>query len=655
MDEPVSRADEKKRTLLIVLVLVFLTFTTYSQVRYHQFIHFDDREYVLKNGNLAQGFSPAGMKWALTNTDVGHWHPLTWLSHMLDYRIFGFNAGGHHWTSLMIHLANVILLFFVLKGMTGALWRSAFVAALFAIHPLNVESVAWVAERKNVLSTFFWFSTMAAYLFYVRKPAIGRYIWVFAALTVGLTAKPMLVTLPFVLLLLDYWPLGRMRLLSTEGDGRGFYSDCPSCPSSCGKVSWKSLVFEKIPLLVPVALSMVLTLAAAKSVETLAPLELLPVYNRLTGVAVAYATYLDKLFWPHNLALFYPHPGLWPMPTVILSFLTLLVITIAVLRDFRRHPYLLVGWFWYLGTLVPVIGLVQVGSQAFADRYAYIPLIGLFIMMTWGGHDLFQGHRYGKRLLPALAAGILLVLLPIAWKQVAYWRNTDALFGHAIHVTRNNSLAHNNLGAALLEAGRNNEALDHFRAAIEIKRDYSQAHNNMGLALAREGRYPEAIESYRRALQFKPDDWLVHFNLAHILSTCGRHEEAFDHYREALKHAPREAALYNSLGNALSKRGNGEAALLYYRKGLQFQPGHAGIYNNMGMILVRLGRLEEAERSFRSALRLEPEYANAHFQLSLLLRRRGASGEADRHYEAAVRINPDFGRLPRLNRREEKG
>ncbi|MBN2124387.1 MAG: tetratricopeptide repeat protein [Deltaproteobacteria bacterium] len=473
--------------LIVGLALALFTLAAFWQVRHHDFVNYDDYEYVVQNPHVRYGITPRGLVWAFTSFHSGNWHPLTWISHMVDCELFGLNPGAHHFTGLLLHVASSLLLCRVLFRMTGALWRSVLVAVLFAVHPLHVESVAWVAERKDVLSTLFWMLTIWAYHRYVDGPRAGRYLLTLLFFTLGLMAKPMLVTLPFVLLLLDYWPLGR----AVPGARR---SGSP----------WPSLIREKAPFFALSLASCVVTLLAQIQWEAM----LLPVSfpDRAANALVSYAAYMVKTVWPQPLAVFYPHPGDGLAATQVGgSILLLACVSLLALGLLRRHPYLLVGWLWYLGTLVPVIGLVQVGAQGMADRYTYVPLIGLFVMFSWSMERLASWN-------PRARAGVLLVcglitaaLFLRTLFQVPYWKNGVTLFEHAIRVTRDTSLIRNNLGNALARQGRIAEAEMNYREALRIGPDVAAVHNNLGNVLLEQGRLKEAVEHYRWALEIRPD------------------------------------------------------------------------------------------------------------------------------------------------------
>ena len=496
---------------LVCLFLVITTLVVYWQVKNHEFIGFDDVTYVTKNPHLQAGLSLEGITWAFTSERAGNWHPLTWLSHMLDIQVYGMAPGRHHLTNVLFHIMNTLLLFLVFRRMTGALWQSAFVAALFALHPLHVESVAWIAERKDVLSTFFWMLTMGAYVWYVERQGFLRYLPVLLFFILGLLAKPMLVTLPFVLLLLDYWPLSRFQFGHQNGNI---------------VIQQKSVVIrlicEKIPLFALAAASCIVTLFAQQSGGAICSFSAFPINIRIANALVSYVGYIVKMLWPHQLAVLYPHPGMLPWIQVIGACLLLVFISILAVMTLKRRPWLIVGWVWYIVTLVPVIGLVQVGSQAMADRYTYVPLIGIFIMIAWGIPELLSGWRNRKIGLSTMAVACLLVLMATTWFQVRYWANSVTLFERALAVTENNYVLHSNLGVTLFSKGRVDEAIGHFHNAMRINPRFAEVHNNLGIILIRKGKLEEAVAHFREALRIKPGYVDVQNNLEKALVLQGK-------------------------------------------------------------------------------------------------------------------------------------
>jgi len=493
-----SMINERSRALLASVLLSIAVLTVYFNVQYFEFVNYDDPPYVTANQIVKSGLTWKGFAWALTTMYYANWHPLTWISYMLDYEIFGLRAGGYHLTNLLLHILNSIMIFYVFKRMTDKFWQSFTVAALFALHPLHVESVAWISARKDVLSTFFWFSTIYAYLLYIERPVILRYIFVMLSFAIGLTAKPMLVTLPFVLVLLDYWPLRRFDFGLTAR-------------------SMIKLLLEKVPLMTLSIVSSIITFLAQSESQATASLDLLSLEARISNALLSYAKYVLKMLLPVDLAVLYPHPGFISIEHLIASAVLIVAITISVIYFSRHHPYLSTGWFWYLGTLIPVIGIVQAGSQAMADRYTYIPLIGLFIMIAWGVPDLLKGGHFKKIVIYTSAITISTALLITSWLQVQVWENSVTLFQHAIKVTSQNSIAHNNLAIALARQGKTGEAVWHYNEALRISPSYSDAHNNLGALLARNGNFEAAIKEFQAALRTDSHHELAKSNLKKVL------------------------------------------------------------------------------------------------------------------------------------------
>ena len=521
----------------IWLILITAVLLVYWQVGDHEFINYDDNVYITDNAQVQKGLTSNGIIWAFTTSHTGNWHPLTWISHMLDCELYGLNPRGHHLTNVLLHMANAILLFVVLRWMTGAIWRSGLVAALFALHPLHVESVAWAAERKDVLSTFFWMLTMVAYVHYVNRPGGKRYFLVLVTFFLGLMAKPMLVTLPFVLLLLDYWPLNRFKPRevtgSVEDQPLGFRS------SGDDKSPILKAVMEKTPLFLMSLFSCVVTVMAQQEAGAISTLEIIPFKLRIANGLVSFVAYMGKMIWPQDLAVFYPHPvsdlQIWKP---VAAGLFLLIVSTVVLLVAQRCRYVLVGWLWYLGTLVPVIGLVQVGEQAMADRYTYVPLIGLFIVVVWGFADLVKGWRSRRWVVSVSAAVMVLALMAGSWLQVAHWKNSVKLFKHALDATSNNYVAHYNLGNALALQGKLTGAVSHYNKALQINPDHAEAHLNLAVGLDRQGKHQEAIQHYAEVLRISPHDAQSHNNLGVALAEQGRLKEAVAHFTEALRIDP---------------------------------------------------------------------------------------------------------------------
>lgn len=641
-----------RRYLLVCILLGAATFAVYLPVRNHEFVYYDDNVYVTKNPNVQSGLSWQGVKWAFTSGYASNWHPLTWLSHQLDCQLFGLNAGAHHIVNILVHVANTILLFIVLNRMTKGFWQSAFVAGLFALHPLHVESVAWVAERKDVLSTLLWLLTMLSYVRYAERPSAGRYIVTLVLFALGLMAKPMLVTLPFVLLLLDYWPLGRL---------------------GNPKYSIRRLLFEKLPLLFLSAASSVVTyLVQQKTGAVIA----MPLSERIPNAICSYLTYIGKMIWPVRLAVFYVHPvNTLPAVRVVTYAVILVLMTVFFACYNRRHRYLLTGWLWYIGTLVPVIGIVQVGAQAMADRYTYVPLIGLFIIIAFVAAQLSGKIPLRKIILPAAAGVILLASALVTSIQLKYWKNSFALFDHALTVIENNAVMQNNYANILSELGRPAEAVKHLDEALKYIPNSPVIHNNFGIALEDLGRLDEAIEHYNFALELDPNFTLAHYNLGVALVKQGRYDEAVRHYKlyigpdvnvtdvqqdlakmlarqgkvadavgqfqKVLAARPDSAEVLSNLGYALAQSGDPEQAIKYYNNALRIDPDHIITHGRLALALAAVGRIDEAIDQCRIVLKARPDDAEMFTNLGILLQSKGNLEEASEAYKKAVQIDPN--------------
>ncbi len=644
------RAD-RRRIGVVSLVLLLGTFFLYFPVLRHDFVNYDDPKYVTENVQVKNGLTLAGELWAFKTGHAHNWHPLTWLSHELDCRLYGLKPAGHHLTNLLFHLANTLLLFGVLFSMTGALRRSALVAALFAWHPLHVESVAWVAERKDVLSAFFWLLAMAAYARYVseskaRSPAARVFYGLtLLSLVLGLMSKPMVVTLPFVLLLLDYWPLGRSaacgvtaRPAKRSGDGSAELGKTDE--PVVRPVRLTSLLWEKAPMLALVFASCVVTFFVQNRGGTLASLEAIPLPDRFTNALVSYFEYIRKMFWPNDLAVFYPLEPARAVWQWAGAGLFLLAISLAVIIPGRRRPYLVVGWFWFLGTLLPVIGLVQVGAQAMADRYSYLPSIGLLIMVVWGIGELTQSWPRRNFILGSASAAVLAACAYCTATQLGYWRNSLTLFGHALEVTKNNATAHEALGQALDAQGQFGEAMGHYLAALKIDPRSPVTYYLMGLSSARQGNLPGAIEDYQESLR-RREDPDAHYNLANALTAQGKLAEAAFHYSAALRLEPDSADAQNNLGAVLARLGRTEEAIDHFKAALRINPAFPEARDQLGSLMLKLGRLEAARAHFEEAVRLKPDFVHARLKLGLVQARLGDADAAIASFLAALKLEPN--------------
>lgn len=520
--------SSRKQNVFLILFLILATLVAYEPVRHNDFVGLDDADYIYQNPHVNRGMTSESLKWAFTTLHSGNWHPLTWISHMLDCEIFGLNPAGHHLVNVLFHIANTVLLFYILNMTTGGSWGSFFVAIFFAIHPLHVESVAWASERKDVLSSFFWMLTMLSYIWYVKKTNIQRYLLVILFLALGLMSKPMLVTLPFVLLLLDYWPLKRF----------GFrQQDRPQF--------WK-LVKEKIPLFALVVISCIVTFLVQQKAGAMSLGEKLSFSARIGNVFVSYVTYLVKMVYPSRLAVLYPYYNL-PLWRPVVSLLILAGITAFVIYFTRSKRYLVVGWLWYLGTLVPVIGFIQVGSQSMADRYTYLPSIGIFIIIVWGVSNLLAQMQYKKVILSIVSSIILAVFLFFTRLQLSYWRDGLNLFSYASRVTVNNYFMHNLYGEELLKKARANEALLEFDEAMRIFPSYADAISNKGRVYFLRGNYNLAVKFIKEALMHDPKLAEAHGYLGEALVQLDRISEGIEHYYQCIELNPFWAEAINNL------------------------------------------------------------------------------------------------------------
>ncbi|MBS0207572.1 MAG: tetratricopeptide repeat protein [Planctomycetes bacterium] len=567
---------------ILCVTIVLLTLLAYWRVGWCDFVPFDDPTYVQENTWVQQGLTAENVRWAFTTDYFANWHPLTWLSYMADRELFNLRPGPMHLMNLLIHIINAVLLFLVLERMTSACWSSVVVALLFALHPLHVESVAWISERKDVLSTLFWILTMAAYVGYVRAPSVWRYALTAVLLLMGLMSKAMLVTMPAVLLLLDIWPLARFPL---PGDGPGAW--------------WRQaarLALEKVPLLGVVALSAVLTMLAQSNDGAVGDLETYSPLLRVTNAVLSCGMYLWNTIWPRGLAVFYPHPGLtppdWsPAPGfyghAALAATALVVISVAVLILARRHRYLLVGWLWYLGTLVPVIGLVQVGTQGRADRYTYVPLIGIFIMIAWSVPELLRHARFKQFYLDFAALAATAACLALTWQQVSYWRNGVTLFTHVVEVTEMNGRGHGMLAMAHARAGELEAAVPHFEQALKFDPNNPRTYNHFGAVLMTLGKDERAMACYRAALELNPKLPSTHYNLGNMYSKLDRLDEAVTEFRQAIELEPTMVKAHNNLGIALQRQEKFTEASEEFRTALRLNPQHEGARQNLRLLASR--------------------------------------------------------------------
>jgi tetratricopeptide (TPR) repeat protein len=556
----------KKFIYIIIVLLTVTCLAAFGRIAGNHFINFDDPGYITKNYQVQSGLNTESVKWAFTTTHLSYWHPLTWLSHMLDWSLFGDNAAGHHLVSLLFHIGTVIFLFLFLFKTTNNLWPAAFAAAFFALHPLRVESVAWASERKDVLSMFLGMATIYAYAFYVENVKLSKYVLCLVLFALSLMSKPMLVTLPFVLLLLDYWPLKRWETVSVSSG---------SVLKAAGR-----LVGEKIPFFIMTIVASIITFWAQVKEGAVAPVESIELATRVANAIYSYAAYLGKIFWPVNLAVFYPYDFAIPVWKIVISALVLAFITAAVLYSVKKLPFLFVGWFVYLGGLVPVIGLVQVGRQAMADRYTYFPSIGIAIMLAWGISALIKNEKTRRNFLFPAAIAVLCLLALLTFRQCGFWKSSFTLFKHTLRVTKNNYLAHTNLGAAFTELGQY--------------------------------QYQHSIEEYNKAIRLNPDDSLAYYNRAAAYAKIGQLQNAIRDYNKAISLKPDYIEAYNNRGNIYGQHGQYKMAIEDFNKIIVLDPNQVKAYNNRGLAYSELGQHKSALEDFNRAIRLRPDYAEAY-------------------------------------------
>ncbi len=606
--------------------LLICTVSVYWQVIDHDFLNFDDGQYITENAEVRSGLTLHGLYWAFTTTHTTNWHPLTWLSHMLDAELYGMHSGGHHVTNLLFHLLNTVLLFLLLKKLTGAHWRSACVALLFAIHPLHVESVAWVSERKDVMSTFFWMLTIWFYVGFVNGKQKSKYILALVAFALGLMSKPMLVTLPFVLLLLDYWPLNRIAF---EGAKQQI---------SERRITGKRLVLEKLPFFALALISAVITV----SVGDVQTVQEFSIWGRIGNALVSYTAYLSDMFWPHPLIIFHPYPNELPFWRLLLALLLLVMITLFVLWQGKTHRFLPVGWFIYLGVLVPVIGLIQVGIQARADRYTYVPLIGIAIIVVWGVNYLSRNWKNRQKLLVAAGASVALVLMACAYNQVGYMKNSLTVFKHAVKYAPNAHYVHNNLALAYKSAGDFDQAIAHFNEAIRIKPDKYEAYNNRGVTYFGKKEYDKAAADYQVVLSQFPDHIEARNNLGNIFQMQGKTDQAIEHYQRALALLPDHPEVNNNIGSAYFSKRDFAKAIEYFMRAVNSNPFYLAARTNLARVYGEAGDVEMAIKHFQLALALEPNNPVTHDWLGISYALVGQREKAIQHYKMALSIAPNM-------------
>ena len=712
---------------LLPVSLVLVTLALYWPASGFGFINYDDDFYVTSNVHVQNGLTWAGIKWAWANPVAGNWHPVTVLSHMLDCQLFGLNPGAHHLTNVLLHALNAGFVFWLLQRMTGAVWRSLLVAALFAVHPLRVESVAWVSERKDVLSGCFGLLALLTYACYAQKSVVSNqwsvisnqssrvraanngpqtrehrllitdhrllfYLLSLCFFALGLMSKPMLVTWPFVMLLLDYWPLKRMQNAECRMQNAAT-GDTHHAPRNAPHVSrftfHVSLFLEKLPFFALAAAVSVVTFLVQKHVGAVMEAESLPLSARVGNALISYGRYLGKLFWPVDLAVYYPRPGQWPMGKVLLAAGLILGLSVLVWVRRRRQPYALMGWLWFLGTLVPVIGLVQAGGQAMADRYTYLPSLGVLVLAVWGACELMQGKSegqgkaeirnpraegnpkpeirnpkggpaglisgfgfrvsdflrvsgFGLRISYVAGGAAIVLCMALTHQQLGHWKDSEALFRQALEVTENNCLAHNNLGAALAKKGQIDEAIRQLQEALRLQPHFAPACNNLANALLLKGQIDEAIGQYQEAIRLNPDHAEAHYNLGTALLLKGQTDEAIRQFQEAIRLKPDHPLAHYNLGNAFLLKGQMDEAIRQYLEALRLNPNHAEAHYNLGTALGSKGQTDEAITQYQEAIRLNPGNADAHYNLGLALASKGQTEEAIRRFEGTLKVKSNY-------------
>jgi len=573
----VAKSSNGGILVFLCMGLMVITLGTYMQAGNHQFLNLDDNDYVTGNAHVKSGITGKNIIWAFTSIDevTGNWHPITWLSHMADAQLYGMNPRGHHLTSVVIHTISSLLLFLFLFRFTGSLWQSSFVAALFALHPMHVESVAWVAERKDVLSAFYWILTLLLYSEYVMKRKPALYFLSLVSFMLGLMSKPMLVTLPVIMLLMDFLPLDRYRQKELE---QGLHD-------LSGRAI--GILKEKIPFFAFSLFSAIVTIYAQNKGGAIKSLDVVPIGLRAENALIAYVKYIIKTLWPHDLAVLYPLSPSIPLWQVACSLLVILLLSAATVWAGRRHPYLPVGWFWFLVTLLPVIGIIQVGIQSMADRYSYIPGIGLFIMVAWGVPDMARGLKHRDAILAVLAGVVMTASTVLTWQQLGYWQDNISLYRHTLQITTGNYLINNNLGIALADNGDLDAAIREFQAAIGINPNYANAHYNLGNAFCRTRNMDAAIQEFQEAIRINPNNADAHYNLGAALASQGNLDAAIQEYQEAIRLNPIDAMAHINLGAAFASRGNLDAAIQEFQEGLRINPNDLKAQTNLGIAIAQ--------------------------------------------------------------------
>jgi len=590
-----------KYKILIIVSLIVASCVAFGRIAGNDFVSYDDGVYLTENSHIQSGISLENMKWALTAVVCANWHPVTLMSHMMDWSLFGPNAAGHHLVNLLFHIGSVIFLFLFLYKTTNNLWPSAFAAAVFALHPLRVESVAWAAERKDVLSMFFGMASIYAYAFYAEKHKVSFYALCLILFILALMSKPMMVTLPFVLMLLDYWPLQRWQKEKTA-----------------------RIIGEKVPFFLLTVMACFLTIWAQSKGNAFA--KSIPLHVVVANVILSYFTYLKKMFWPADLAVHYPYLHYFSLWSILVSILVLIAITVFVIRHIRTMPFLFVGWFWYLGTLVPVIGLVQVGEQAMADRYTYLPSIGIAVGLIWGISFLTVGKTRHRNILSSAAVMCLIIFSTLTWQQCGYWKDNAVLFRHALSVTENNALAYSNLGVVLFQEHKMEDALIYFSKAVSIEPYHSGYYNNRALVYQELGQYQNAVKDYSEAIRLKPDYADAYYNRGVAYGKFGQYQLEIEDYQQAVRLNAASLKAYNNMGIAYGKLKKYQLAIESFNRVIRLDPDYYKAYYNRGFAFSKLGQYENAVADYTEAIRLKPDYARAYEERSRIYILQGKKG-----------------------------
>lgn len=625
---PAVMPSQNRTVAFTCALLAFVTFAVYWRVKDNEFINFDDNIYITENVPVLGGLTWPDVKWAFTTGHTGYPHPLTWLTHQFDYQVYKNWAGGHHLTSVAFHVANALLLFLFLWRTTRLLWRSAFVAAVFALHPLHVESVAWIAERKDLLCGFFFFLTLHAYVSYAKETSLYYYVLALLFFAAGLLSKPMIVTLPFVLLLIDIWPLGRMKFGASK-------------PDRSATPTVMRLVAEKVPFLLLAIAWSVITLIVQKEGGGLARMETVDVGARIATATVSYAVYVWKTLWPHNLALFYPYSRHLPWLIVLGALALLVVISAMCIKRRNSSPFLLFGWLWFLGMLVPVIGILQIGGQARADRYTYLPQTGLTIALTWTAFNLSKSWRHRRALLTGTAVIVLALLAWRTWDRTSVWHDSESVWRDTLAATAPNYTAHVQLCDALLRQGRIDEAIAEAAMAVRLQPNGVEGHSNLAIALSKKGDMENALNQWQRALDIEPNRPKLHYNIATVLAEEGRLDEAISHYEQELQIQPEFAEAHSNLGSALFRKGRLDDALVHFEKALAANPRLAKGHYNAATVLVQKGRAREAVDHLQQVLELDPSNADARVELGVAWSQAGHMDLAINAWEKTLESQPD--------------